>query len=211
MIRTVNKLPKDYTGKLTVLLNDRENFIVLRNILLLNTLATISDKRKAADIALHLWYSAFIPQEYYTELLSPSLPLAMGSGSLDIKFGEDATLEANIGQDIRMLCAKLAISSRVYGMGIATNELGRVRCVISLVIRPSCRELIIHKFRPVPNRPALSPTRPHGAIPSTSIHGVSSLWPCTTVWCAQRVLQYAQSIFVLSARGVATNGPCQPS
>lgn len=127
LIMTVNNLPHDYVGQLTVVLNDRERFVVLRNILLLSVLGTIPDKRRAADVALHLWYSAFVPQDYHGDFLSLAAPLAMGLGPLDTKLGDNARLRADIDHDMRMLCAALGTSSRVYGMSDAANELGGVR------------------------------------------------------------------------------------
>ena len=66
VIRTINGLPLDYSGKLTVVMNDLDASVTLRNILLLQILGTVHDKRKAIDIALHFWYSAFMPAEYRT-------------------------------------------------------------------------------------------------------------------------------------------------
>jgi hypothetical protein len=56
----VNALPGDYSGHLTILLNDLDGVIVGRNLLLLAILGSIDDHSQAAEIALHLWYSAFI-------------------------------------------------------------------------------------------------------------------------------------------------------
>lgn len=53
---------------MTVLLNDRDPYIWLRNVLLLLILGTVSDKHRAADIALHLWYSALLPSAYKAEI-----------------------------------------------------------------------------------------------------------------------------------------------
>jgi Domain of unknown function (DUF4470) len=61
IIRTVNELPSDYSGEITVLLNDPEPVVVARNIMLLLILGRISDKIKAAEYAVHTFYSAFIP------------------------------------------------------------------------------------------------------------------------------------------------------
>jgi Domain of unknown function (DUF4470) len=60
IVQTVNALPEDYSGHLTVLLSDMDGIIVARNLLLLAVLGSIDDSAQAAEIALHLWYSAFI-------------------------------------------------------------------------------------------------------------------------------------------------------
>ena len=92
LVHTVNGLPDDYAGKLTVLLNDHSIFVVVRNILLLMFLGTIADKRKAVDIALHFWYSAFIPQEYHAELLSIAASILTNPGTLKASLGNKADL-----------------------------------------------------------------------------------------------------------------------
>ncbi|XP_006455358.1 hypothetical protein AGABI2DRAFT_226828 [Agaricus bisporus var. bisporus H97] len=64
VVRTINALPSDYSGKLKILMNDKLSYVSCRNMVLLTLLGTISDELLAADIALHFWYSAFLPYEY---------------------------------------------------------------------------------------------------------------------------------------------------
>lgn len=47
-----------------ILVNDPTLPVICRNLVLLLILGTISDETIAADIALHFWYSAFMPSEY---------------------------------------------------------------------------------------------------------------------------------------------------
>jgi hypothetical protein len=61
---TTNALPSNYSGKLTLLINDLSPPTICRNVTLLLILGTISDKILAADVALHFWYSLFLPSEY---------------------------------------------------------------------------------------------------------------------------------------------------
>jgi hypothetical protein len=66
VVRTVNELPSDYSGELTVVLNDREPMIVLRNMLLLMILGIMTEEigiPQAADLALHFWGSTYIRAE----------------------------------------------------------------------------------------------------------------------------------------------------
>ena len=51
------------------MLSDRDGIIVGRNLLLLAVLGSIDDIAQAAEIALHLWYSAFI-QPTHADVLS---------------------------------------------------------------------------------------------------------------------------------------------
>lgn len=67
---TVNSLPLDYPGHLSIVLNDLHPRVALRNQLILSVLLEVEDKFLAADIALHLWYSAFIPSEYELRIIS---------------------------------------------------------------------------------------------------------------------------------------------
>lgn len=123
----MNTLPTDYAGKLTILMNDRDGYVTMRNILMLQILARTSNKRKAADIALHFWYSAFIPIMYHTEILAIASELSLGTGRVHMQLGTKAILDANIDQDLRTLCGFTLLSTERYGMGDAANDLARVR------------------------------------------------------------------------------------
>ena len=70
VVRTINALPSDYSGNLNILVNDWTLPVVCRNLILLFILGTIPDEAMAADIALHFWYSAFMPGEYRLRLSS---------------------------------------------------------------------------------------------------------------------------------------------
>lgn len=127
VLNTINVLPPDYTGKLTILMNDRDQYVTLRNILILQILARVPNKRRAADLALHLWYSAFMPMVYQTEIVSVGMELSVGTGPLHTQLGSSAVLDADISKDLRKLCGSLLMSSAKYGMADAANELNRVR------------------------------------------------------------------------------------
>lgn len=49
---------------MSIVLNDISPEVASRNLLLLQVFNGIPDPKLAADIALHLWYSAFLPQEH---------------------------------------------------------------------------------------------------------------------------------------------------
>ncbi|RXW23557.1 hypothetical protein EST38_g2280 [Candolleomyces aberdarensis] len=67
VVKTINSLPSEFSGRLTILLNDAPP-IASQNLLLLTTLATVPDEVLAADIALHYWYSAFLLPEYEAQV-----------------------------------------------------------------------------------------------------------------------------------------------
>jgi hypothetical protein len=95
VVRTINALPSDYSGSLKILINDPIPHAACRNVVLLLMLGAISDDALAADIALHFWYSAFLPHEYRLKITgkimeilrwrsakdSTSLPFPLGSRS----------------------------------------------------------------------------------------------------------------------------------
>ena len=57
VVETVNQLPKKYQKVCTCVLNDRDDVIVCRNIILL-LIAMLMPPIAASDIMLHIWYSA---------------------------------------------------------------------------------------------------------------------------------------------------------
>ncbi|KAF8541091.1 hypothetical protein BDD12DRAFT_733234 [Trichophaea hybrida] len=57
---TVNSLPSRFKNPCNVIINDREMYVVLRNMLLLRILSAFPPT-EAAEMALHLWYSAKLP------------------------------------------------------------------------------------------------------------------------------------------------------
>ncbi|KAJ2921018.1 hypothetical protein H1R20_g16078, partial [Candolleomyces eurysporus] len=68
VVKTINSLPSNFSGNLTILLNDVTTPIACRNLALLLILGTIPDEALAADVALHLWYSVFLPKEYRVQV-----------------------------------------------------------------------------------------------------------------------------------------------
>ncbi|KDQ11252.1 hypothetical protein BOTBODRAFT_57568 [Botryobasidium botryosum FD-172 SS1] len=128
VVRTINELPPDYSGKINILLNDREPIIVLRNLVLLLLCGGIFDKAHAAELALHFWYSAFVPINYAIQLqpfvasfaqhvkedMSFSLPLNSRSTM------SGALTPSVLGHLFTMLQSK-------YGISEANQEINRVR------------------------------------------------------------------------------------
>jgi Domain of unknown function (DUF4470) len=64
IVKTVNGLPDGFSGKLNVVINDHNPVTVCRNITLLLILANAPEPTLAADMALHFWYSTFLPGAY---------------------------------------------------------------------------------------------------------------------------------------------------
>jgi hypothetical protein len=103
VVLTVNGLPEDYTGQLDITINDVAPFVTIRNILLLSLLRKIPDARKAADVALHVWYSAFLPPEYHlllaqqgVELMQSRKPDGTFSTTLGPKLASRVTMDGTM-------------------------------------------------------------------------------------------------------------------
>ncbi|KAG2008144.1 hypothetical protein CC2G_013606 [Coprinopsis cinerea AmutBmut pab1-1] len=85
VIKTINSLPDDYTGKLDVYLNDGCVPVVARNLVLLLLLGTITDPVLAANVAIHFWYSICMPVEYKQKISVALLSFmkTLGLGAAD--------------------------------------------------------------------------------------------------------------------------------
>ncbi|KAH6896239.1 hypothetical protein BKA70DRAFT_1316671 [Coprinopsis sp. MPI-PUGE-AT-0042] len=68
LMKTVNSLPEDYSGELTIFQGDATTPGTCRNIALLSTLLVVEDLDLAAESALHFWYSAFLPLAYQQQV-----------------------------------------------------------------------------------------------------------------------------------------------
>jgi hypothetical protein len=133
VILSVNALPLDYTGQLTITLNDQAPMIVLRNALLLSLLGRTRDVSQAADVALHSWYSAFIPMEYQLQVLALATELlAAGKQGkpFDIKLGAHATMKTRLDPTEFLYLARTMTSK--YTAADVNQEMHRVRYVLAL-------------------------------------------------------------------------------
>ncbi|RDB18739.1 hypothetical protein Hypma_014684 [Hypsizygus marmoreus] len=134
IIRTINELPSEFDGQIDVLINDREGIVVLRNIILLLILGTISDKEKAADMALHFWYSAFLSSEYDMEvLIRVAVPfldaLEEKDGDLlsfSTELGERSRLSGAVGRNV-IASLYAMVTAKPHDIQAAAEEMKRVR------------------------------------------------------------------------------------
>ncbi|KAB8302796.1 hypothetical protein EYC80_006141 [Monilinia laxa] len=74
VLKSLVGLPITYTGKCEVVINDKDFDIVARNAILL-LIALVFDPMQAADIMIHIWYSAFIPEPVLHKIQEQVLPL----------------------------------------------------------------------------------------------------------------------------------------
>lgn len=73
-MRSVVGLPLSYSGQCNVVINNRDFDVVARNAILLLTSLNFSPSQ-AAPMMLHIWYSAFIPENMIRSLQDTVLPL----------------------------------------------------------------------------------------------------------------------------------------
>lgn len=128
VVRTLNNLPSNYSGSLKILLNDINLPIVCRNIVLLLILANVSDESEAADIALHFWYSLFMPGEYHTQItmiVTMFLQQHVQSDGSPIPLGRYSTLSLCLPKGATKYLGHLISSS--ISIGDAQDEYNRVR------------------------------------------------------------------------------------
>ncbi|TFY58925.1 hypothetical protein EVG20_g7975 [Dentipellis fragilis] len=156
VMKTVNELPSDYSGHLTILLNDIEPYIVVRNLAILLILGQVSDEEMAAEVALHLWYSLFVPVEHiatYHSVITPYLTKYDPDEPSAVALGPNSTLSAIIPADTMRLLAALLVSD--HDIQDANAENRRVRFAPGRVdrhhrhycrLQPSNR-LAVHEFR----------------------------------------------------------------
>ena len=76
VLKIVLELPSSYSGRLTLVLNDHNEVIMGRTILILILLSLQDDTDdKAIDCAVHLWYSAFLTLDHVKFLRTRVMPV----------------------------------------------------------------------------------------------------------------------------------------
>jgi len=127
VLRTFNGLPSCYSGHISILLNDFNPFIFCRNVVLLLILGNVSDETIAADMALHFWYSTFMPAEYSVQLSAILLPFLqqVSQGNLTVTLGPRSKLTTIFSQDVAKIFSHFISSS--LSIGDIQDEYDRVR------------------------------------------------------------------------------------
>lgn len=128
VIYTVNGLPADYSGHLTIVMNDRDPHVTFRNMLLLNLMGSITDTQIAAELALHMWYSVCIPVEYRTaaSLLATGLFSSVADdGHFRKNFTQNSKISGQITQNVLHAFATTMVNP-TFRMHDAAREYERV-------------------------------------------------------------------------------------
>ncbi|PPQ79343.1 hypothetical protein CVT26_007458 [Gymnopilus dilepis] len=148
VVHTINALPLDYSGRLNIFINDGTLHVACRNLVVLLILGNIPDQATAADMALHFWYSAFLPFEYRVQILLLLTQFLEGHTS---NLGVEATVP--LGPKAKMaVCfpqpaaeVLLQFASSPLSVGDVQKEYERVRNVPS---RADYRDRMYSQLRP---------------------------------------------------------------
>jgi len=74
VVKTVTALPESYTGNVTVVINDKDDDVMVRNVIFL-LLTRVENVRIAVDTILHLWYSGCLKASHQMILKMHVRPL----------------------------------------------------------------------------------------------------------------------------------------
>ncbi|CAL1711964.1 unnamed protein product [Somion occarium] len=119
LVLSINGLPKDYSGKLTILLNHESARRAAQNLALLLLLASQGSVTEAAEAALHLWFSSFV-QPASTQALTSTLQGVIEQSNSGDHFSqelhENAFISGVLSKDA------LQILSTLGDLGYTTDE-----------------------------------------------------------------------------------------
>ncbi len=73
VVETVNGIPNDFKQKCTIVINDKDPTIIIRNAIFL-LLAFIFQDGEASELIVHLWYSASLPSQMWRGVTEKVMP-----------------------------------------------------------------------------------------------------------------------------------------
>jgi len=180
VVQTINALPHDCSGHLQVLINDRCLHVVARNIAILLILGTVSDEKMAADIALHFWYSVFLPAEYSTNIMAIVVSFLLREDPQPQPLGPHSSMDCSFPSEMLPLFRRFWSLS----MADAQNEYDRVRTASSrrdfrdrmyARLKPSHR-LAFQKFRRFGIVLPFGALDAHFNVPNASLFSLDGKW-----------------------------------
>ena len=194
-MQTIISLPENYSGHLDILMNDINPLVTARNVMLLLLLGTIVDEDMAVDVALHFWYSVFMPAEHHIQICSAVTPFMhhaleryrSGSGlASPYLLGSRSRLYTTAAEELKLVFQHY-ISSESISIEAAQAEYDRVRQIPS---RQDFRDRMYCQLKPS-HRVAFQQYRHHGIVlpfgatnahfnfPNTSLFSLSGKWLLT--------------------------------
>jgi hypothetical protein len=126
---TVNSLPQEYAGEFTIILNDHNPYVTLRNVIMLLILgdSDATSSSHASDVALYFWYSAFMPGDYYLAIMKYAMAIVRCEGVLTQRLGTQSSVQIDVPPDVQQLCCRTVLSNTQYNEAHAANEMARVQ------------------------------------------------------------------------------------
>ncbi|XP_072031029.1 uncharacterized protein [Amphiura filiformis] len=95
LIYTITSLPKEFGGKLRVMLNDIDPFVQARNLLFLFMLTHFSNDPDIASIVTTIWYSLHLSEKTY-KILMESLQILVATSSSNLKELSHGTINVSL-------------------------------------------------------------------------------------------------------------------
>ena len=221
VVRTVNALGSDYTGRLHILLNDTSKENVSRNIVLLLILGAMPNDAVAADIALHFWYSVFLPEEYRLRILA-SLVLV-----LQQYIDKTEPLCVNLGLRAKLTCLVpreitdqlLYTAGPTLSTSRARNEYARVNATLARLdarngalegLKPRHRLAFMAFWRSGVVLP-FSVDSDHYTAPNTSFFSPSGTWLPNNVENPFASWEYVTKVSTFTLYADAGHVHCSPN
>jgi len=90
VMTTVSTLPADYKCTCTIVINDCESYVTLRNIIML-VMATQLDINEAAEATLHIWYSAALSKSTFNAIKKIGHQIKSGWNILGLQYRKKDT------------------------------------------------------------------------------------------------------------------------
>ncbi|OJA20158.1 hypothetical protein AZE42_11951 [Rhizopogon vesiculosus] len=183
VVQTINSLPDYYSGHLEVLINDVSLPVVARNIAILLILGTASDETLAADIALHFWYSVFIPLEYAGNILAIVTSFLFRETEEPQPLGPRSSMNCLIPEEAMKFFLRFGSTASI-SMADAQNEYDRVRTASSrgdfrdrmyAGLKPSHR-VAFQEFRRFGIVLPFGAVNTHFNIPNASLFSLDGKW-----------------------------------
>lgn len=104
VVQTIVGLPEQFSNRCELFINDIDDDIVARNIILLLT-ACCFDTQSAAEAMIHIWYSALLPPWIVTGLEEKVLPLIKDACSK----AQETPKSARLGMTWKFMSSKVQV------------------------------------------------------------------------------------------------------
>ncbi|KAH7096087.1 hypothetical protein BKA62DRAFT_720618 [Auriculariales sp. MPI-PUGE-AT-0066] len=147
VVRSMNSLPLEYSGKLSIIVNDKNPMVVCQNLFLLCVLGLVDDVDDAAEHALHMWYSIFVPSSHMmtvTPILATAVEALLTDPNSPVRVGEHGSIDLAVTEMTRKFIATMLTKARPDG-GYVNDAFTRTMLAPS---RVDHRDRFFQRLRP---------------------------------------------------------------